>query len=108
MIVTLQQLQMGVTNYIETEIAAKATGFSKFAIYFVLPKISSKIVDIVNSYKDNPMTKDFFADNGNVNLDEVYKSAKSAISKTGQFTLYGIIFNESDVDKLYEIIKTTR
>lgn len=107
MVVNTQQVQMGVAKYIELELAAKATGFSKFAIYFILPKVSNKVAQLINEYRDNPMTKDFFDTNGNINIDEIYNMAKSAISRSGQFTLYGIIFNESDIDKLYEYIKNT-
>lgn len=108
MVVNVEQIQMGITRFVELEIANKATGFNKFAVYFILPKISTKVTDLINNYKENIMFKDLFDDNGNVNISEIYNMAKSAISKSGQFTFYNIIFNESDIDKLYKyIIDTT-
>jgi actin-related protein len=50
-------------------------------------------------------TKDYFDENGNIHLDEVYNTAKTAIRKSGQIQMFGIIFSESDVDKLYSFIK---
>jgi hypothetical protein len=106
MTATLEQIQNAVIKFIDLEIGAKATGFTKFSIYFMLPKISKTITNLVNQYKDNPMFKDYVDENGNFRIDELYNSAKLAISKTGQFTMYGLIFNESDIDKLYEYIRT--
>ena len=37
-------------------------------------------------------------------IDEVYNMAKQAVRKSGQFSLYGVILNESDIDKLYSYI----
>ena len=45
-----------------------------------------------------------FNENNNIKIDEVYNSAKLAISKSGQIIAYGIIFNENDIDKLYNYI----
>lgn len=105
MIVTVQQVQLGIAKYVENEIAKKATGFKKFAIYFILPQLTNKVTQIVNS--DNIMVKTFLDDNNNIKLDELYAMAKEAIRKSGQFELYGIIFNETDVDSLYSYIKNT-
>ena len=106
MIVTIEQIQNGVLKYIDMEIGAKATGFTKFAVYFMLPKASKTVVDLVNQYRDNPLFKDYVDESGNIRLDDLYNSAKTAISKTGQFTIFGLIFNETDIDKLYEYIRT--
>lgn len=105
MVVNLQQIRNGVTRYVEAEIGQKATGLTKFMVYFILPKLSKQLENLVLTAKDNPITKDLFDENGNVNLDEVYNTAKEAIKKSGQIEMYGIIFNETDIDKLYTYIK---
>jgi hypothetical protein len=46
-----------------------------------------------------------FDENHNVNIDEVHTMAKAAIQKSGPFNLMGVIFNESDIDKLYNYIR---
>lgn len=107
MTVNLQQIQTGAIRYVEEEIANKAVGFNKFVIYFILPKISTKIVEMAQQYRANPIFGDLFDVNGNVDLDSIYSMAKNAIARSGQFTLYGIIFNETDIDKIYEYIRNT-
>ena len=107
MFVNTNQIQVGLTNFIEAEIGAKATGIQKFGTYFMLPIINNKVVNFVNSFKDNEFTKDFFNTNGDIDLDALYNMSKQAIQKSGQIALFGILFNESDVDKLYSYIRST-
>jgi hypothetical protein len=106
MFVSTEQVQIGITNFIEREIASKAVGFQKFATYFVLPKVNKAVDVYLRQFRENQMTADFFNDNGSVNLDEVYNTAKRAVQKSGQFTMYGVILGESDIDKIYQYIQT--
>lgn len=103
MIVNLEQVQNGVTNFIEKEIAVKATGIRKFGIYFFIPTVRNKTVEYLNKVRD--FMPDTFDENGNIELDNVYNAAKDAIKKSGQFEFMGIIFNETDIDRLYSYIK---
>ena len=107
MLINVQQIQRGLVNYVENEIAKRATGITKFGVYFILPKLSSNTAALVNVLRDNIMFKDMFDENGNIELDAVYNGAKEAIRKSGQIEMYGVIFNESDIDKLYNYIKNT-
>ena len=105
MIATIEQIQNAIVRFVDMEIGAKAIGFNKFAIYFMLPKISKTTTELITQYKDNAMFKDYFDETGNVKVDDLYNAAKAAIAKSGQFTAYGLIFNEADIDKLYEYIR---
>ena len=107
MFVNTEQIQLGVVTFIENEIAKKAVGANKFIVYFAIPIIGNKIAQYINTFAENDFTKDFFDEQRNVNLDAVYTQAKEAIKKSGQFVIYGIVFNETDVDKLYAYIKQT-
>lgn len=105
--VTLQQVERGITNYIENEIAQKAVGIQKFATYFMMPQIPKKIEELFIKHKNGVIIKDFIDSNSNVDIDKLYNTAKLAIQKSGQFEIYGIIFNETDVDKIYNYIRRT-
>ncbi len=104
MFVNTEKIQIGITNFIEQEIANKAVGFQKFATYFVLPKINKMVEHYMQQLKGNPIIRDSFNENGDVNVDELYNMAKNAIRKSGQFSLYGVLLDESDIDKLYTYI----
>ena len=105
MFVNAQQFELGVNHFVENEIAKKAVGFNKFAVYFAMPIINKKIETYIETFHNNELLKDIFDENRNIDVDKVYNMAKSAIQKSGQFVYYGIVFNESDIDKLYSYIR---
>lgn len=104
MVVNVQQIQRGLANYIDTEIAQKAVGVKKFAVYFLIPQINQKVTDTITSLTKDDMFATLFDENGNIDLDKVYNQAKDAIHKTGQIELAGIVFTENDIDSLYRYI----
>ena len=104
MFVNTERIQIGVTNYIEQEIASKAVGLQKFITYFALPKVNKMVAHYMLQLKDNPILSDMFNENGDINADEVYNMAKQAVKKSGQFSVYGVILDETDIDKIYAYI----
>ena len=105
MFVNKDQIQNGIARYIDAEICGKATGVTKFATYFAMPIVIKKSNKFIDDFSINELTKDLFDANKNLNIDEVYNMAKNAVQKSGQFTYMGMIFNETDIDKLYNYIK---
>lgn len=105
MIVNLEQVKVGVSNFIDREIGAKAVGKMKFAVYFFAPLIVQKATKYIVDLKS--FAPELFDENNNIDLDKLYGMAKEAIKKSGQFEMAGIFFNESDVDRLYSYIKHT-
>ncbi len=92
--------------FVEEEIAKKSVGFNKFATYFMLPSIQTKTLSLLNKAQENELMCDYFNKDGYVDLDRVFENAKASMKKSGQFEMFGIMFNESDLDTLYHIIKT--
>lgn len=107
MMVNIQQIERGIQRYVEMEIAQKAVGVQKFATYFLMPQIPKKIEELFSKHKDGIIMRDFLDENANVDIDRLYNDSKSAIQKSGQFEMFGIIFNETDIDKIYDYIKRT-
>ena len=107
MFASVNQIQIGITNFIEHEVAAKAVGFQKFATYFILPKVKDIVANYINNLRSNEFLKDLFSDTGNVDIDSLYNMCKSAIRKSGSFETFGVILNETDIDKIYSYIRNT-
>jgi hypothetical protein len=105
MFVNTEQIKIGINNFIDNELGKKSSGFQKFAVYFAMPIIDKKIIQYLNNFSTNELTKEMFDENKNLDLNAVYNMAKSAVQKSGQFVFYGIMFNENDIDKLYTYIK---
>lgn len=104
MIVNVQQIQRGIMNYLDIEIAQKSVGVRKFAVYFLMPQLSSNIERLMSSLSGNALIKDMLDANGNIELDTVYNQAKEAMRKCVQIECAGVIFTENDVDMLYNYI----
>lgn len=105
MYATIDQVRNGVSAFVEREIATKAVGFQKFMTYMALPFVGDAVAKYANAFRENAMTAKLFNENGEVDIDELYNMAKSAVRKSGQFTVYGIILGETDIDKIYNYIK---
>lgn len=105
MYVNTQQIQIGINNFIDNEIGKKAVGVNKFMVYFMMPIINKKVAQYVSTYATDPLTKEMFDENGNVDIDTIYNMSKSAIQKSGQFVIADIVFTELDIDKLYNYIR---
>lgn len=108
MFVSKERIQTGLSEFIELEIASKATGINKFITYLAIPMMSKKAAQLVDSFSQTMYTKELFDDNGSVDIDLLYNMAKDAIRKSGQFVMYGVILDETDLDKLYNYIKNIR
>lgn len=105
--VNIEQFEHAVLQYYNSEILSKATGFKKFTMSLVYEMYSTRIKMIIMELLNNPLIKmtGVVDENNFIDIDVLYHAAKEAIHKTGQFTVFGIIFNESDIDKLYSILQ---
>ena len=105
--VNTEQLQRAVMQFFDSEIIAKATGFKKFTMGLIAELYRPKINNIINTLTNNTLVKmsDIVDENGLINIDHLYSAAKESIKESGQFVLFDIIFNESDIDRLYTIIQ---
>lgn len=106
--VNTEQLQRAIMQFFDSEIVAKATGFKKFTMGLIAELYRPKINNIISALTNNTLVKmsDIVDENGLIDVDHLYNAAKESIKKSGQFIVFDIIFNETDIDKLYNIIQT--
>jgi hypothetical protein len=107
MVVNTDQIRIGVNKFVENELAHKATGLTKFMIYFALPSIDGTVVNYLNKARENFLFEDMFNENGDVLLDKVYDRAAFAIDKSGKVILdkVGVALDRSDVEKIYSYVR---
>lgn len=108
MLVNTDQVRIGVKKFIENELAHKATGVTKFMIYFMMPAMDKKVLDYIVKMQDNDMFEEMFDENKNLYLDKVYDRALFAVDKVGNKVLlekYGIALDRSDLEKIYSYIR---
>ena len=107
MIVTKEQLHQAIITYAEQEIAAKSTGVTKFATYFLISSLYNRPDKTVGLLLDNPLIRmtDVLTPEGNIKADELYSAARSAMERCVSITLAGITFTVPDVDKIYTLLQ---
>jgi hypothetical protein len=105
--IAIQQAETAIMEFIEQEIARKATGLTKFATYFLMGAMQGKVPNIISNLQSNPIVSllDVFTEDGHIHLDNIYSWAKNAMERANAVTISGITFNSMDVDKLYEIMR---
>lgn len=104
---TFNQVEVGIVNYINNEIAIKAQGPMKFLIYTGMALGTPKLEEMFVQYKSHPMIKALgvIDESDDIDIDKLYSAMKKAISKVDTFEIWGIRFNERDVDSLYNYIR---
>lgn len=109
MTVTIEQVTAGIVKYIDTELAPKANGITKFMVYFFVPSIPKMVASKIEMLRSSELMNDLFTNEGNINLDEAYKRAQAAMEKSGRLLIPQISYfvDITDLDKLYNLIKTS-
>jgi hypothetical protein len=99
---------MGVKKFVENELAHKATGLTKFMIFFVMPSIDKTVVGYMNKMQDNELFEDLFDENKCLHLDKMYDRAIFAVEKSGNKILidkFGIALDRGDIEKIYSYVR---
>lgn len=101
----INQIEMGTMDFIHNEIASKATGLQKFLIYTGSFLGAGMVENLINKHQKILKDLGIITTDGAVDIDILYSAAKKGIEKSGKFEYKGIIFDETDIDKLYQYIK---
>lgn len=102
----IEDIELGIMNYINQEIAPKATGLMKFGIYTGAFLFANKGEKLLNSHLATLQKMDLIDNEMNIDIDSLYKASKMGMAQSGnKLEIKGMIFNESDLDKIYEYIK---
>lgn len=106
--VNIEQAQRAIETYFNQEILSKAVGFKKFTTALAYGMFKDKISKLLIDLANNDLIKmtEVVDNNQLIDIDLLYRGAKEAIQRSGQFEVMRIIFTESDIDKLYSILHT--
>lgn len=108
MIVTVEQVNAGLAKYIDNVLVPKANPTTKFMIYFFVPSIPKYVNNKVSQLREMDTAHEFFNEDGNIKLDDVYNRAKTAMEHTGKLLIPKINYfmDAEDLDTLYSFIKS--
>ena len=93
-------------QYVDSEIAPKATGGQKFLAYAALFAAQARMANIIQTYTPVLKAAGIMGDDGMIDADAAYDMAKFAMDKAGKVNVMGYIMDSSDVDALYDIAQS--
>ena len=109
---TYEKVMLGITKYIDLEILNKIDGWKKWVIGSGISLALANSNNIFDQLKNNSLIKmlDIINNDNSINVDKIYAEIKKQADKSPinvSVPLIGnIMFNSTDVDKLYEYIKS--
>lgn len=98
-----QNLGIALGQYVEQELVPKADAMRKVMLYMTIPAISSQAPGMLERYRPALSALGGLTEDGMIDLDILYPRLKEAVRKTGKVPVMGIVFDESDVDKINAI-----
>lgn len=106
-LVSIDSVKIGLLNYIEREIISKLPSTKQFVASIGIALVYDKMFD---NYLNHTFVKmmDIIDENDMVDIGKIYDVAKTEIRKVGKIEVMGVIFNEVDIDTLYEEINKVK
>lgn len=113
--VTISQVQLGFTKYVDDEIIGKISGLEKWIIGAYVGLAARKSVELFNQLKDNPAVKmlGVIDEDDLIDIDLLYEEFKNQAKEHGAVTfnvpiIGALTLNSSDIDKLYNCIISSK
>ena len=103
--ISAQNLGIALGQYLEQELTPQAEGLRRVALYMAIPILSDKAQKMATRYKPMLEALDMMTPDGMLDLDVLYTRTKDAMHKAGKTAVFGVIFSEEDVEKIYALAK---
>lgn len=100
-----QNLGVAMGKYLEQELIPQSDGIRKVVLYMAIPVLGSQAQQMLEQYKPAIKALGAMTEDGMIDLDVLYPRLKDAVHRAGKVPVMGVIFDETDVDKLHAIAK---
>ena len=101
--ISTQDIPVIMTEYLDSQIAPRATGMQKFGAYALMYVVNSKMPEIAARYTPIMKMTGIMGDDGMIDLDYAHNMAADAIGHAGQVNVLGYLMDASDVESIYAI-----
>lgn len=110
--VTVNQVQAGVTRFIDTDILPHLTGVKKIGLGIYSALAAQNVTGMVMKYKDHPAIDvlNVVDKEGNVDIDRLYQAAAPMFANGERHTITipligDMTIDKTDLEKLYRYVK---
>lgn len=103
--ITVQQFEMGLSMYIDREIANKTNGLSKWVVSLLGVALSKKSNELIAKYRKELNTLGYMSEDGMIDDDKLFPDLLNIAREKGEvlqtIPMVGTLkFNETDIDAL--------
>ena len=110
MIITLEQAQTGLAQFIDTELVPHLSGIKKIGLAAYSAMAAQNIAATIRKYQNHPAIAimGVFDADGNLDIEKLYNALDPlfAEKQTVEIPMIGeFIFDHSDLEKLYRYMK---
>ena len=100
-------VELVIGKYIkDVVLPAIPSSLMKFALATGSVLVMGKTEKLIQEHMKLLQSMEIIDQEGNVDVDALYKAAKEGIKATGgKIEIKGLIFNEQDIDKLYSMMR---
>lgn len=90
-------------EFLDSQIAPRATGMQKFGAYAMQFVINAKLPEIVQRYTPIMKMTGLMGDDGMIDIEYAHGMASAAIAKAEKVNVLGYILDASDIENIYAI-----
>lgn len=102
----IADLEIAIGKYIKSEVAPNIPNtLERFMIYTGSALVLGKGERLIEKHLPMLNKMDIINAEGDIDVELLYQAAKQGMRATGTVQIKSLIFNEGDLDKLYEFIK---
>lgn len=102
----IAELELAIGKYIKNEVAPNIPNtLERFMLYTGSALVLGKGERLLEKHLPLMKKMDIINDEGDIDVELLYQAAKHGIKATGTVQIKSMVFNEGDLDKLYEFIK---
>lgn len=101
----IADFELGIAKYIKQEVAPNIpNSLLRFGLYTGSVIIAGKTERLIEKHMPTLKAMDIIDDNGEIDVDLLYKAAKEGMAATGTVEIKGMVFNSQDIDSIYKFI----
>lgn len=100
-----QNFGLALSGYLEQELAPKSDGVRKVVLFMAIPVLTAKMPEVIRDFQQPLEWLGAWTQDGFIEMDVLYPALKDAVHKSGTVPIMGILFDESDVDKVYAMAR---
>ena len=101
--ISTQDIPAVLSEFLDAQVAPKASGLQKFGAYALMFVVNNKMPEITARYTPIMKMVGLMGDDGLIDLDYAHNMISDAMSHAGRVNVLGYLVDAPDVESIYAI-----